>query len=53
MKKYRINIDMNASQDVYVSAKNVRDAKKKAWEKFTKKKSNKKFFTIWADTIVS
>jgi hypothetical protein len=49
MKKYRVNLDMNYSVDITVSAKNSREAKKKAWEKFSKKKPNKKIFQIYAD----
>ena len=48
-KKYRVNIDMNYSVDVVVSAKNLREAEKKAWERFSKKKPNKKYFQIYAD----
>lgn len=49
MKKYKVNIDMNFSQDIKVSAKNIKEAKKKAWLKFIAKKPTKKRFTIYAE----
>lgn len=51
MKKYKVNIDMNFSRDIYLSAKNKKEAKKKAWEKFISKKPKKKTFTIFTDEI--
>ncbi len=50
MKKYSVNIDMTWSEDYRVSAKNVAEAKRKAWEKF-KKRLPKKNFKIDADKI--
>jgi len=49
--KYKVNIDMNFSQNIKVSAKNEKEAKKKAWEKFIAKKPSKKYFSIYADKI--
>ena len=51
MKKYQVNIDMNVSQNVKVSAKNEREAKKKAWDKFVNQRPNKKQFTIYVDEL--
>lgn len=49
MAKYRVNIDPNTSFDFEVEAKNVHEAKEKAWEKFMKKKRRKKDCKIYCD----
>jgi hypothetical protein len=46
LKHYRVNIDFNASFDIRVRAKNKPEAKRKAWEKFLKKKSNRKYINF-------
>ena len=46
MKTYQVNIDAKSSQDVVVIAKNKREAKKKAWIKFSKKVLKPKYFNI-------
>ncbi len=51
MKKFKVNIDMNFSQDIVVTAKNQREAKTKAWEKFKKKKPTKKTFQFYVDNV--
>jgi hypothetical protein len=48
-KKYKVNIDMIYSIDIKLSAKNSREAKKKAWDKFSKRKPNSKLFKIYVD----
>jgi len=45
MNKYEINFDMKHSHDIVVSAKNKREAKKKAWEKFQRKIKKSMFRT--------
>ena len=40
-KRYRVNIDMKWSFDIMVNAKDMREAKKKAFEKFYKTKASK------------
>lgn len=42
MMKYIVNVDMKFSHDVFVSAKNKVEAKKKAFVKFQKTKASKK-----------
>ena len=51
MTKFKVNIDMNFSQDIYVSAKTKTEAKEKAWEKFVNKKTTKKNFQIYVDKV--
>jgi hypothetical protein len=41
MKKYVVNIDMVWSKDIVVSARTIADAKRKGWEMFKKKLSDK------------
>lgn len=49
MKKFIVNIDRKLSEDIVVSAKNSREAKKKAWAKFQKKKPKKNIHDIYVD----
>lgn len=49
-KKFVVNIDMKWSEDIHIKAKNMAEAKKKAWNKF-KKRCPKKNFEILADKI--
>lgn len=43
---------MNFSEDIIVSAKSKAEAKKKAWEKFIKRKvTKKKNFQLYADLV--
>lgn len=43
MKTYVINISMKWSEDVTVQAKTKAEAKKKAWQKFSKRPQKKSF----------
>lgn len=49
MKEFRVTINKKWSEEVVVTAKNSREAKKKAFEKYSKKKVKAKDHDIWAD----
>jgi hypothetical protein len=51
MKTFIVNIDKKYSEDIMVQAKNSREAKKLAFEKFAKKKLKPKDFSIYADEV--
>lgn len=46
MKKYIVNIDKKWSEDIVVTAKNPREARKKAFDKFANRKLKPKDFNI-------
>lgn len=48
MKEYCVNIDMRWSKEFFVEARNKKEAKEKAWERF-KKTLSKKYFNIEVD----
>lgn len=45
MPKYRVTIEQVWSEEVEIFAKNSKEAKKKAWEKYKPKKRNWRFWT--------
>lgn len=51
MAKYRVNINMVWSHDIQVTAKNVREAKQKAFDKFKETKIKAKNFVMYTDKI--
>ena len=51
-KIFFINIEKKWSEEaIKVQAKNIREAKKKGWEKFKKRVCERKDYTIYADKI--
>ncbi len=50
-KIFSVDIDRNCSQEIIIPAKNAREAKKKAWEKFTRRKPKRKEHQIYVDEI--
>jgi len=49
MKEFRVTIGRKWSEEVTVTAKNSREAKKKAFDKFAAKKVRAKDHDIWVD----
>jgi len=51
IKFFSVDIDRNCSEELIVKAKTQAEAKRKGWERFSKRKPKKKHHQIWVDEV--
>ncbi len=50
-KLWSVDIDWTRSKEMIVPAKNAREAKKKAWEKFKNRKPKRREYRLYVDEL--